>query len=336
MGIDANLEDEADRWVVRRQSGEITPEEVTELKAWLAKPGAEAAYQQAFAALGALDHEAVGALTSLYTDELEGLVAAPEEEQNGPPRSRPYLAAASIAAGVCAVGIVLMLQAPASTAETYRTAQGVTETISLDDGSRLTLNSASHVEVEYSKSRREVTLIEGEAFFSVVHNAERQFVVGTPNGEVIVTGTTFNVDVTGNETDVCVVSGSVRVASRAANPLTLMSGQSVTIDEGQRLSDVRGFDPNTVLAWRDGKARFIETPLSAAIEDLNRYFSVPIVLESDDLGTLPLTGEFSTRNQDATLDALSLAFSLERRMEGETIVLFLDAPNPSMATDPQE
>ncbi len=101
----------------------------------------------------------------------------------------------------------------------------------LDDGSVLYLNTQSRVEVRYSRAARVVRLIEGEAMFTVEHDAARPFRVMAGPTVIQAVGTRFNVYRTRLSTTVSVVEGVVKIAAdvpAAAAEVNTSSGSAAT------------------------------------------------------------------------------------------------------------
>ena len=97
----------------------------------------------------------------------------------------------------------------------YKTAFGETRTVTLTDGSQVTLNANSSLRVPrfgFGKRTRDVTLL-GEADFSIKHLPDDQrFVVQTDkNFEVVVLGTEFLVNTREKGTKVVLNKGKVRL-----------------------------------------------------------------------------------------------------------------------------
>ncbi|MEM9168427.1 MAG: FecR domain-containing protein [Pseudomonadota bacterium] len=314
-----NADDAARYWVVREQSGTLSDAERKALQEWLENPGAAAAFRKAQRALAAADAHADALLQRQFEDELAALADQGAER----PAPRVPLRAA-IAAGLACLVVGAGLLAALSNAEparTLATARGGSERLALKDGSVLTMNTATTLGIDYSRAERRVSLPAGEAFFDVARNPERPFVVQTPHGDVQVTGTSFNIETDDAGSTISVVSGSVRVRSGVNDGPTLLAGDAVSIAPSGAFSPVTDFDPQVELAWRDGKVRFLNTPLNDVAAELNRYFETPIRIGDASLLALPVTGDFSTRDQSVAVNSLALAFSLRVDRDAEVVIL---------------
>ncbi|MEJ0035692.1 MAG: FecR domain-containing protein [Gammaproteobacteria bacterium] len=129
--------------------------------------------------------------------------------------SRPWAVglAASLLLAVCA-GWWFTLSSP----EQFQTKVGEQRSVLLADGSRVTLNTASKIEVQLRSDHRVVQLVQGEALFEVAHDTRRPFDVHVGDVVVRAVGTQFDIDRRAKRTVVTVVEG--RVAMIAAGSRT--------------------------------------------------------------------------------------------------------------------
>lgn len=138
---------------------------------------------------------------------------------------------------------------------------------SLPDGSEVTLDAASRLEVDYSAGQRRIRLHDGAAFFSVQHDADRPFVVQARGVQVTVLGTRFGVEVDGGQgVLVQVEAGRVRVDAQGQTR-ELTAGQGLrAIDGAVQLQDIA-----RPAAWRQGEIAFDAVPLAEALARVERY-----------------------------------------------------------------
>lgn len=116
-------------------------------------------------------------------------------------------AAVLLAFGVGAFGVY-----GAWFAGVYTTGVGEQRTVRLQDGTRLTLNSNSKVVVRFAKAQRHVTLARGEAYFEVVHNQQRPFIVSVGDHDVTDVGTVFMVRYDHGNAAITLLEGKVTVS----------------------------------------------------------------------------------------------------------------------------
>lgn len=205
------------------------------------------------------------------------------------PRRRRHWGSAIAASLVLAlVGYGGWLQAPALLAD-YHTSTGERRTVTLEDGSRVTLNSASAFSVNYSNERRTVSLREGEALFEPAADP-RPFVVDSGGEAVQGSGAVFSVRRQGSTTAVVVTQGEARV--------------------GQRLVQASP-DAQAQTAWQRGKLIFNGRPLREVIAELERYQHGRILISDSRLGAMEVSGVFDLNDPHGLLRTLEQRYALK-------------------------
>lgn len=319
-----HIDDEAAKWAARSLSGDMSPEEEAALKAWLAdRPDRQQAYDSymdiADLAAEADDLVAAAALER----DLEHFASERVAKKSW------LVAAPAMAASVAAAALFFNFVSPSQIEpQRYATERGETAEFALSDGSIVSLNTDSALEVRFTRNERRVVLAHGEALFDVVRNTEKPFVVASENAAVRVLGTRFNVRAQHEETVVSVLSGVVEVGKpdeieKSQAALTLIAGQETAIGDTIQNAEVRTFNPDAVTAWRRGEAYYENKPLSYVIADLNRYYAHEIAIGDERLAAIPVTGEFDLENQEITVKALTVALALraEKSAEGKIVLL---------------
>jgi transmembrane sensor len=224
------------------------------------------------------------------------------------------------AAAVLLIGVGLALFI-LETPQEFRTALGEQRSVLLADGSRVTLNTASTIEVILKKGRREVRLVRGEALFEVAHDAARSFVVRAGNAQLKDVGTQFNVDMHSNGTTVTVVEGRVAVDSPGASeiagaqadnsgrgtvePLILGANDRVLVTPAGVGPPQRGVNVAASVAWTQRQLMFEHRPLSEVAEEFNRYNRDRIDIDSAELKRQEVTGVFEAKDPASFVAFLS-------------------------------
>ena len=240
-----------------------------------------------------------------------------------------------------AVGLVLfMLETP----QEFRTALGEQRSVLLADGSRVTLNTASSIEVNLLKARRNVRLVHGEALFEVMHDPARPFVVHAGNALLSDVGTQFNVDMRSNGTTVTVVEGRVAVDSgrprenagaQAAHgrpgtleALILGANDRVVITPAGLGAPQHGVNVAPTVAWMQRQLMFEHRPLSDVAEEFNRYNRDRIDIDSAELKRQEVTGVFEANDPASFVAFLSSIPGVEIR-EGANGTHIVTIRNPA-------
>ena len=149
----------------------------------------------------------------------------------------------------------------------------------LSDGSVVALNRGSKLlfPKKFKGDIREVTIV-GEAFFDVVPNPEKPFIINAGNAQVKVLGTSFNVCAyPGSETvEVIVETGKVQVINTQTDlpaenrEVFLTPGEKGTFyTENHLLEKTMNLDPN-FLAWKTQSLVFTKVPLIDVVKSLEK------------------------------------------------------------------
>lgn len=238
--------------------------------------------------------------------------------------SRRALIAAGVAGAAIAASAAWIAIGPDFTR--YTTGKGEIRLIPLADGSAMTLNTASHVEVRLGTRRREVRLIEGEALFEVARDPHRPFLVDAGPASVEAVGTAFTVRNTQDRLVVDVREGAVRMKSTEAAfaPQSLTANMRAEARFKDGILHVSQVDPAELiddLAWRDGKIAFRGETLREAADELARYGDTRIVFADSDAAARTITGYFSTTDAIGFARAASESFNLDLRIEARKVTL---------------
>lgn len=194
----------------------------------------------------------------------------------------------------------------------------------LADGSQVTLNTDTVLEVRYVGAARNVRLIRGEAFFDVVHDPRRPFVVESRAGRARVLGTAFDVRLRGQAAQVSVLRGAVQVEPvRGGGRGVVLAGQWAWLGEGSpRILAQALEDPVAVDAWRQGRLVIYRRPLSEVVAELNRYRRGRIVVRGAALERTTVSGVFDVARPDAALDALVASLDLRTARLGGFVLVY--------------
>lgn len=228
---------------------------------------------------------------------------------------RPYAVAASIAllAGLSGAAVWWQFHQP----PTYITDVGEQRVLTLEDGSIIRLNSRSEVKVRMLPERRLIELVDGQALFEVAKDPQRPFIVRSGNVTTRAVGTQFDVYRKSTGTVVTVVEGRVEVqtepAVRKADagiaelpvPVPVKAGEQVIVDRAGAIEQHRDANVNAATRWLQQELVFEGQPLSAVVEEFNRYQRIPIVLDDAALGELRVNAVFNTTGPEPLLRFVS-------------------------------
>jgi transmembrane sensor len=246
----------------------------------------------------------------------------------------PALAAAVSAMLLMVIAAVLYLHSSSIT-----TGVGEQRSVTLNDGTRIYLNTATRVVVSYDKHFRKVELTAGEALFDVAKRPDWPFIVTAGDRQVRALGTSFVVRREDHRLAVTLVEGTVSVSSLSgdgspvsAEPNTVNSplpkGKIFTLTPGQQLTFTPGKAPqldvtplDKATAWRRGEIILNDTPLREAVAEMNRYSMVKLTIERVEAADMPVTGLFQAGDSTSFAQAVSQTYGLRTAEHGAEIVL---------------
>ena len=313
-------------WATRLDSNECSPTDRAAFEKWRAKaPEHAAAFEKVEASLSAVYRQ---------IDDPD-LIAYAAQVTTGAPR-RVWAGLDGIAASIVLIAVAAFIASLAFTPEdavlkdtisentaglaegaaVYRTQVGERSTVTLADGSEVTLNTDTGLRVEFSARERRLQLLRGQAFFKVEKDATRPFVVEAGHKRVVAIGTAFDVRFdTADQVQITLVEGRIAVDNRidkglpdalaeAAPRIELSPGQQMLAALNARPSVIEA-DIEKVTSWSEGRIVFDNDPLRDAVVEVNRYTATPIVLGEDSrLDAIRVGGVFRTGRQETFLLAL--------------------------------
>jgi transmembrane sensor len=324
MSKHLDIERQAAAWLARKDSGNWSAVDQAQLDQWFALA---TAHRVAYLRLATAWSKA-GSITACATGPAAPAAQPDQVPAQAEPRSLPRFSQWRIAAAILvAVGATagwLAVRTPLSEVH-YATRLGTQRTYALQDGSKLTLNTATLVRARVSRSVRMVWLDEGEAYFEIARDAAHPFVVMSGANRITVLGTKFTVRREASGTEVVVVDGRVQVEngqlpSRA--PVILVRHQKVVATPlTMRKSDESDAAIDQLLSWREGKLVFDQVTLDEAASEFNRYNKQRLVLADADAAKLKIGGRFDVDNITGFTNLLQRGFGLDVRESGDTITI---------------
>ena len=341
--------------LARYLAGESSAAESERIGQWLAEHKADAAL------IAALDKAVAGLALDEQNDiDVDRALARVVERRDSAghdqplrpqrPRELPYSRrtatmwrAAAILAAAAAVVVAarLVLQhsederspvADEGAGRTFATAVGKLDSLRLPDGGRVVLGPASRLVVAatYGRETREVEL-HGEAYFDVVHDTTRPFVVRAGDVSVRDVGTSFGVRADSTEVvQVVVTSGSVALRSTvtADSAVLLAAGDLGTVQPDGRVTSRRGVAAGQYLAWMRDSLVFRDASLREVSEELRRWYGVVLRVDDSTLADRHLTMTFAGDPLDRVLRVIGLGLGADIERRGDTAVVSRSAPSP--------
>lgn len=317
----AALNDEINRqaaeWAARDDA--LSAEEQAALDAWLAADIRHiGAYAKATAVLAQVDRMR----TAVSIDEIMPLERAPMFTR------RRVVIGGSLAASVLGFAAAAKIGWTYLHQETYSTGVGEIRSVSLSDGSVVTLNTNSKITVHYTQARREVVLVAGEALFDVAKNKARPFVVPARDVNMRAVGTSFAVRLLPDHpTEVLVREGIVEIKRPTvpvAAPVLVHAGECAQAPADAPITVARENADRIaqILAWKEGRIALEDIALANAAQEFSRYSNTKIVINDPAVAKRTVTGLFVAN--DPVGFAKAVATSLDLKAEvGESQVTLM-------------
>ena len=190
--------------------------------------------------------------------------------------------------------------------------RGGENTVILADGTTVHLNAGSKLTypVRFAGKRRVVAL-EGEAYFDVVKDETRPFIVQTHLGEVTVLGTAFNINAyTDASVYTTLVHGKVQFSSSSIGTIILSP-------------EKRMVDLDEYVGWVDGRYVFNNRPLGEIMQTFERWYDIQVYYETPHLRDITYSGSLKRYGTiNSFLDALELTGDLTYKISGRNILIY--------------
>lgn len=193
----------------------------------------------------------------------------------------------------------------------YEEAQfGQTLSLALPDNSQVTLNAGSNITFyKWNWENEREIMLEGEAFFDVEKGEE--FTVKTPNGNITVLGTSFNVRNWGNKLEVSCFTGKVKVYNNNSY-VFLTKGESTFLGEDNEFINPEMFSESVILSWRKGEFNYSNQPLWFILDEIERKFDIEIEqLNMDNFKDKKVTFSAKAESLSEVLEILCVTMNLK-------------------------
>lgn len=236
---------------------------------------------------------------------------------------------------------------PRIAANTITTKPGSKSKIELPDGTQVWLNADSKLEYrgDFSGKLREVNL-SGEAYFDVVKDKSRPFIIHTSTVQVKVLGTAFNVRSypSGRTTETALIRGSVEVTlnGQPEKKVILKPNEKLVIDNAPAQMNAAGNPAKASTKeamlvsavhldkkdqevyetmWVKNKLAFDETPFDDMIADIERWYNVSIVVKNKALSAGTYTVTFENKTLDEVLEGLQFSAHFQYQLKDGVVTI---------------
>jgi ferric-dicitrate binding protein FerR (iron transport regulator) len=198
--------------------------------------------------------------------------------------------------------------------------------ITLPDGSRVWLNSASQLTYSNTYNQKERLLqLDGEAYFEVAHDVERAFIVQCMDIKTEVLGTTFGIKAYKEDSLVSVVLIEGKVQVTFANKTKIMKpDERIVYNKSNRKLSNKTVNPTDFTAWRENRLRFENETLQDIAKTISRIHNIDYTFEDESLKSLKFTGSVDNTSIESVLNSITLTSPVKCMIKDSLIVFQKD------------
>ncbi len=308
------IHEQAAEWILRMESSPLTAEEVRELKDWAARSQLH----------GRVLRDTAEVWDRM--DVMEGLAELlPLESKPNIKGGNKYKPAFLFGAPAFVVAMILLVFFFPSLGgffnqKVYETPVGALQVVKMEDGSAVTLNTSTIIQTAFDASQRKIELQKGEAFFEVAHDEDVPFIVTAGTTQVEAVGTAFSVQRLGDEVEVTVTEGRVKItkiesgtrATEDQQPLFADGGQQVYLNEQKKVvvQSVKPEEIAKVLMWQQRMLAFNGESLKEVIAEFSRYTEAEIHIADDRTAAIRVGGYFRSDDLPGIMKSLEENFEI--------------------------
>lgn len=201
--------------------------------------------------------------------------------------------------------------------------------LELADGTLVYLNSGSVLKFPINfngENKRQVFLLNGEAFFDVAREETKPFIVVSENIDINVLGTEFNVSAYADDsfTATVLVEGAVTVRQKSGantKAINLLPGDKATWNAASKSIAIEKVDPANYISWIKGNLIFKNTPFSEIIKKLERNYNIQITNNNKELNKQKYNASFDNETIQDVMDSFKRGYSIQYEIKDNHIII---------------
>lgn len=204
--------------------------------------------------------------------------------------------------------------------------RGKRANISFSDGTKMWLNSGSHViyPVEFGPEKREI-YVEGEVYLEVKSNKDWPFIAKTNTVSVRVKGTSFNINAypDSESTAVVLVEGALEIKDQRKKH-SLSPNELFRYDNKTKSCDIQdGINVYEYIGWKDGWLLCNSEKLLSVFEKLSRYYDIEIRIIDKEAENYTISGKLHLKEDiEDVLDVISTTAPIKYTMEDSRVLIY--------------
>jgi transmembrane sensor len=201
--------------------------------------------------------------------------------------------------------------------------KGARTEFSLPDGSKGWLNSGSKLKYLPTFLKNRTVELSGEAYFNVKHN-NSVFTVSVVDMDIRVLGTQFNVSAYPQDdfTEVVLATGKVEVKGKNCDlQKMLLPDHKLTFISDDFKYKLQQVDTKLYTAWKEGFLKLDNETLAQAVNRIERWYNVNIVIEDEVLKGYRFKATFQDEPLEEVLRLIAITtpinYEIKKRVMGE-------------------
>jgi ferric-dicitrate binding protein FerR (iron transport regulator) len=196
----------------------------------------------------------------------------------------------------------------------------------LPDGSVIFLNADSRIKYSIDgKNKIREVFLQGEAWFDVMTNKKKPFVVHTPFYDVNVTGTQFNIKayISDSEVTTTLEKGQVTIHStddfKIAEDIILKPGEQLVFNNESKKMTIKSVNTKWFSSWKENKLIFVNMSMKELVILLNRKYGVDIEVKNSEILDLHFDGTIKNESIIEILEILKKTLPIDYKIAGQKI-----------------
>lgn len=211
--------------------------------------------------------------------------------------------------------------------KTYATKGGETKSITLPDGSQVTLNGNSTLTLprDWENDESREVWLDGEGYFSVTHTARhKRFIVHTDDIHVEVLGTEFNVKKRPEKTEVVLTTGKIQLTTSEnpdGTPVVMTPGEMVEFSKKSHRIAKKEVNTTKYTSWKEGQLVFEDASIQDVVRLLEQNYGYEVEVDKNVSTEKHFNGIFPSDSVDVLLTALSKVYDLDIKRVNKNIII---------------
>lgn len=214
---------------------------------------------------------------------------------------------------------------PVNTMNTLETPRGGEYSLVLSDGTRVFLNAETRLTFPeiFTTDSREV-ILDGEAYFEVTKSETKSFIVKTPDYDIEVYGTSFNVSAYSSDlhSHTTLVTGSVGININTGTEVKLIPGEQAYFDKTNNSLKKKQVDTYLYTSWKEGKFMFDNETLEEIMRKLERWYNIETEYLNEEIMRFHFSGTLDRYDEISDiLNLIALTTRIEFNIKGNVIYI---------------